>query len=160
MSGVASVVTLVRLCRNHPGCCRWTGGLGPQDIWRAECELGTSFPPSYRHFLAELGSCEVDGTEFLGGYRTPAMGDRLLGTVSETLDARTDPRFPPHLLVIQYDGMGGLASLDVSHRNAAGEYPVVVWDPGSNDRDGPERLADDFGAYALRQCVRALTRDD
>ncbi|MEV5708887.1 hypothetical protein [Actinoallomurus sp. NPDC052274] len=36
-----------------------------------------SFPPSYRHFLAELGSCEVDGTEFLGGYRTPAMGGGL-----------------------------------------------------------------------------------
>ncbi|MCO6011040.1 SMI1/KNR4 family protein [Actinoallomurus purpureus] len=158
MSGVASVVTLVELLRDNPESCRWTGGLSPEDLDRAERELGTAFPPAYRRFLAELGSCDVDGTEFLGVYRTPAIGDTLLGTVSETLQARTDPRFPPDLLVIQHDGMGGLVSLDVSRRDDAGESPVVVWDPGSADRGGPERLADDFGAYALRQCRRALTR--
>ncbi|MEV0405874.1 SMI1/KNR4 family protein [Actinoallomurus sp. NPDC050550] len=158
MSAVASVVSLVELLRGNPGSCRWTGGLSPVDLARAERELGTPLPPSYRCFLAEVGSCEVDGTDFLGVYRTPAMGDTLLGTVSGTLDARTDPRFPPDLLLIQYDGMGGLVCLDLSRRDRAGEAPVVVWDPGSADRGGPERLAADFGSYALRQCTQALTR--
>jgi antitoxin YobK len=84
------------------------------------------------------------------------MGDALLGTVHETLEAREDPRFPRELLVIQYDGMGGLVSLDVSRRDETGEAPVVVWDPGAADRGGPEELAPDFGTYALRPCTRAL----
>jgi hypothetical protein len=76
----------------------------------------------------------------------------LRGTVSATLDARDDERFPADLLVIEYDGMGGIVSLDVSVRDADGECPVVVWDPGGS----PERLADDFGTYALRHCRTGL----
>ncbi|NUP23136.1 MAG: SMI1/KNR4 family protein [Streptomyces sp.] len=158
MSSIESVTTLIELLRSNPDSCNWTGGLSSQDISLAEDQLGTSFPPSYRYFLTELGSCEAASAEFLGVYRTPAMGDRLLGTVSETLDAREDARFPSHLLVIQYDGTGGLISLDLSHRDTQGESPVVVWDPGSDARGGPERLADDFGTYALRECTRALNR--
>src|SRR5262245_48448018 len=99
MSGVESVVACVDLLREHPERCSWTGGLGPHDIARAEAELRTSFPPSYRLFLSELGSCEADGDDFLGVYRTAAMGDVLLGTVRETLDARADLGLPPALLV-------------------------------------------------------------
>ncbi|WP_181799532.1 SMI1/KNR4 family protein [Kitasatospora acidiphila] len=130
----------------------------PRPCGPRTCRAGTRLPlpPSYRYFLAELGSCEADGTDFLGVYRTAAMGDTLLGTVEATLDARTDERFPRELLVIQYDGMGGLVSLDTAQHDADGEHPVVVWDPGSGDRGGPERLADDFGSYALRQCGRSL----
>ncbi|MBA9005055.1 SMI1/KNR4 family protein [Thermomonospora cellulosilytica] len=76
----------------------------------------------------------------------------MLGTVAETLDAREDKRFPPPLLVFEYDGMGGIISLDSSEQNGDGEYPVVAWDPGAEARGGPERLAEDFGTYALRRC--------
>jgi hypothetical protein len=158
MTGTDSVAALVRLLQEHPDDCARTGGLSPEDIARAERELGLPFPPSYRYFLAELGSCEASGEEFLGIYRTPAMGGALLGTVSETLFARTDSRFPPGLAVVRYDGMGGLVSLDTTRRGADGENPVVVWDPGSTDRGGPELLAGDFGSYALRCCTRALRR--
>lgn len=35
--------------------------------------------------------------------------------------------------------------------------PVVAWDQGANPPgDGPDRLADDFGAYALHRCQIAL----
>lgn len=156
MSAVDSVVELVQLLEAHPEESNWTGGLNAEDISSAEEQLGAAFPPSYRKFLAELGSCETDGTEFLGIYRTPPMGDALLGTVHETLQAREDPRFPRELLVIQYDGMGGLVSLDASRTDSEGETPVVVWDPGAADRGGPEELAPDFGTYVLRQCRRAL----
>ncbi|WEO94652.1 SMI1/KNR4 family protein [Streptomyces sp. FXJ1.172] len=156
MSGVDSVRELVELIRDNPDECNFTGGLSEQDIARAEAELATTFPPSYRFFLAELGSCEAGGVELLGIYRPPARGDQLLDTVSETLDARNDERFPPDLLVIEYDGMGGIISLDSAQRNENGEYPVVAWDPGADARRGPERLADDFGTYALHRCQIGL----
>jgi hypothetical protein len=158
MSAVDSVRALVELIRNNPDEANFTGGLSEVDIARAEAELAATFPPSYQFYLAELGSCEAGGVELLGVYRTAALGDRLLGTVSGTLDARDDERFPGNLLVIEYDGMGGIISLDASARDAEGEYPVVVWDPGADARGGPERLADDFGTYALRHCQAGLSR--
>jgi antitoxin YobK len=151
MSGVDSVRELVERVRDNPDEYNYTGGLSDQDIERAETELAATFPPSYRLFLSELGSCDGDGVELLGVYRTPARGDRLLGTVSQTLETRADDRFPPELLIIEYDGMGGIISLDSGRPAADGEYPVVVWDPGSADRGGPEHLADDFGTYVLRR---------
>jgi hypothetical protein len=156
MSGVDSVRELVELVRNNPDEANFTGGLSDEDIARAETELAATFPPSYRYFLAELGSCEVGSVELLGVYRTAALGDRLLGTVSATLDARADDRFPRDLVVIEYDGMGGIISLDALTSDENGEYPVVVWDPGADARGGPERLADDFGTYALRHCQAGL----
>lgn len=156
MTAQDSVSELVQLLQSRSEECNWTGGLSDEDISVAERQLALFFPPSYRKFLQDLGSCEAAGTEFLGIYRTPAMGDSLLGSVHETLDARRDDRFPQELVVIQYDGMGGLVSLDTSRVDEQGEMPVVVWDPGSADRGGPEVLAADFGSYALRQCTKAL----
>lgn len=100
--------------------------------------IGAVFPPSYRKFLSELGSCEADGTEFLGIHRTPAMGDALLGTVHETSEAREDSRFPRELLLIQYDGMGGLVSLDAPRADEAGETPVVLREPITLSWESPE----------------------
>jgi hypothetical protein len=152
MTGVDAVRALVGLIRTNPGECDVTGGLSEPDIARAEAELGASFPPSYRLFIAEVGSCRCGGVEIEGVNRTPTGGDRLRGTVSETIDTRADERFPRDLLVIEYDGMGGIVSLDAARPDENGEYPVVVWDPGAEARGGPERLADDFGSYALRHC--------
>ncbi|WP_027946949.1 SMI1/KNR4 family protein [Amycolatopsis taiwanensis] len=157
MSGIDSVRELVELIRSNPGECNFTGGLSEKDIARAEAALAATFPPSYRLFISELGSCEAGGVEIMGVYRTPTGGDRLYGTVSETLDAREDNRFPLSLLVIEYDGMGGIICLDSSEQNEDGEYPVVVWDPDAESRGGPERLDDDFGTYALCRCQIGLS---
>jgi hypothetical protein len=156
MSGVESVRELIELVRDNPDECRFTGGVSEKDIMRAESELGIEFPPSYRYFVSELGSCECDGVELEGVNRTPLGGDRLPGTVSATLDLRDDHRFPADLLVIEYDGMGGIISLDSSEANEDGEYAVLAWDPGAEARGGPERLAEDFGTYALSKCRRML----
>lgn len=149
MSGVESVRELAELISDNPDECNFTGGMSPADIARAEAELGVSFPPSFRYFVSELGSCQCGSIELKGVNRTPRGGDRLRGTVSATLETRDDERFPPTLLVIEYDGMGGIISLDSSVSNEDGEYPVVAWDPGAEARGGPERLAEDFGTYAL-----------
>lgn len=85
-----------------------------------------------------------------------ARGDQLAGTVSATLDARDDERFPPALLVVEYDGIGGIVGLDSGTTNRHGECPVVAWDPGAGARCGPERLAEDFGGYALRTIRGAI----
>ncbi|GAA4079189.1 hypothetical protein [Streptomyces shaanxiensis] len=85
-------------------------------------------------------------------------GFESVAALVELFGLREDPSFPSHLLVIQYDGMGGLISLDMSDRDAHGEAPVVSWDPGSDARGGPEQLAEDFGTYVLRECARALGR--
>ena len=158
MNAIESVDALVELIRQNPETANYTGGLSPADMADAEALLDASFPPSYRRFLVELGSCEADGEEFLGIYRTPGMGEQLLGTVIETLEARRDLPLPHSLLIVQNDGMGGFVSLDVSRLDADGEAPVVVWDPGTPDRGEPELLATDFGSYALRACTRALSR--
>jgi hypothetical protein len=158
VSGIESVDALVELLAQHPDTANWTGGLSTEDVARSEALLGATFPPSYRRFLTALGSCEAGSEEFLGVYRTAALGDTLLGTVTETLEARADLGLPDSLLVIQFDGMGGLVSLDVSRLDEEGEAPVVAWDPGSADRGGPEELDPDFGSYVLRRCRRALSR--
>jgi antitoxin YobK len=157
MSGVESVRELVELIRDNPDECNFTGGMAEEDIARAEAELGVPFPPSFRYFVAELGSCQCGSIELKGVNRTPRGGDRLRGTVSATLETRDDDRFPRELLVIEYDGMGGIISLDSAQSNADGEYPVVAWDPGADARGGPERLADDFGSYALARAQVGLS---
>ncbi|MCX2734249.1 SMI1/KNR4 family protein [Saccharopolyspora sp. NFXS83] len=157
MSSVDSVWQLIEIVRNNPDECNYTGGMSEEDIERAQSELGARFPASYRLFVAELGSCQAGSVEIKGVNRTPTGGDRLRGTVSATLDARDDERFPPGLLVIEYDGMGGIIALDSEGHGGEREYPVVAWDPGAEDRGGPERLAEDFGSYALQRCRLGLS---
>lgn len=121
-----------------------------------------------RHSLIVRGSRGTSagaagrGSRWLEGlrrvYRTPTGGDRLRGTVTATLDAREDERFPSELLVIEYDEIGGLIALDSALQDSSREHPVVAWDPGSAARGGPERLADDFGSYALHRCQVGLRR--
>lgn len=153
MNGVEAVERMIELVRANDDISNHADGCPPEMVSAAEQQLGAEFPPSYRRLVEEFGTCDIGGQEFLGVYRTRAMGDRLLGSVSETLDARADYGLPPELIVVMYDGTGGMASLDVSQRDENGEAPVVVWGPG-----GTETLGPDFGSYALAVCERAVAR--
>ncbi|WP_079042226.1 SMI1/KNR4 family protein [Streptomyces aureus] len=133
-------------------------GCDTATITAAEHELGTALPPSYRRLIEEFGTWDVAGEEFLGVYRTPAMGQKLLGSVTETLDACSQYGMPSGLIAVMFDGMGGLIVLDSSQVDQEGEYPVLVWNPGVADRQSMERLADSFGSFALSLCQRAVTR--
>ncbi|MGW4271085.1 SMI1/KNR4 family protein [Streptomyces seoulensis] len=135
---------------NHAdGCCE-------QLIDRAEREMGLRFPPSYRRLIEEFGTWEAAPTEFPGLYQTPAGGDGLLGTVAYTLEDREALRLPHHLMVVMHDDVWGVVVLDTSRPDRDGEYPVYAWNPGVLDGGLMEKIADNFGIFALDECRQAI----
>ncbi|MET8209568.1 SMI1/KNR4 family protein [Streptomyces sp. NPDC005373] len=158
MNAVESSERLIELVRGNDDIANHADGCDAGTMTVAERELGVTFPPSYRRLIEEFGTWDIAGEEFLGVYQTPAMGQKLLGSVTETLDARSQYGMPSDLIVAMFDGMGGLIVLDASQPDQDGEYPVLVWNPGSVDRESMERLGGDFGSFALDLCQRAVTR--
>lgn len=158
MSAVEASERLIELVRRNDDIAHHADGCDSGTMTTAESDLGMSFPLSYRRLVEEFGTWDIAGEEFLGVYRTPATGQKLLGSVKETLDARSQYGMPSDLIVVMFDGMGGLVVLDSSQVDREGEYPVLVWNPGAVDRESMERLGNDFGSFAFALCQRAVTR--
>lgn len=157
MSPIEVSERLIELVRGNDDIANHADGCDAGMIAAAERDLGVTFPPSYRRVIEEFGTWNIAGEEFLGVYQTPAMGQKLLGSVTETLDARSQYGMSPDLIVVMFDEMGGLIVLDSSQVDQGGEYPVLVWSPGLTDPQSMERLSDDFGSFALSLCQRAVT---
>lgn len=158
MNAVEASEQLIELVRGNDGIASHAEGCNPRTIAAAEGDLGVTFPPSYRRVIEEFGTWDIAGEEFLGVFQTPAMGNRILGSVVETLDARRQYGMPFDLIVVMFDGMGGLVVLDSSRADQEGEYPVLVWNPGIVDRESMDRLGSNFGSFALALCQRAVAR--
>lgn len=158
MSAVEASERLIELVRENDDLANHADGCDAEAMTTAENDLGVAFPPSYRRLIEEFGTWDIAGEEFLGVYQTPVMGQKLLGSVTETQEARSQYGMPPDLIVVMFDGMGGLIVLDSSRVDQEGEYPVLVWNPGVVDRENMERLGDDFGSFAFALCQRAVTR--
>ncbi|MEU0070846.1 SMI1/KNR4 family protein [Streptomyces sp. NPDC006332] len=158
MSAVDAGERVIQLVRENDDIANHADGCDAGTMTAAESDLGVAFPPSYRRLIEEFGTWDIAGEEFLGVYQTPAMGQKLLGSVTETQDARSQYGMPSDLIVVMFDGMGGLIVLDSSQVDQEGEYPVLVWNPGVVDRESMERLGDDFGSFAFALCQRAVTR--
>ncbi|WP_034274678.1 SMI1/KNR4 family protein [Haloechinothrix halophila] len=158
MNAVEASERLIELVRGNDDIANHAEGCDAGKIAAAERDLGVGIPPSYRRMIEEIGTWDIAGEEFLGLYQTTAMGQKLLGSVTETLDARSQYRMPSDLIVVMFDGMDGLVVLASSQVDQEGEYPVVVWHPGVVDRESMEKLGDDFGSFALSLCQRAITR--
>lgn len=156
MNPLEAAERLIELVRSNDDIANHADGCDAATLDAVENELGAVLPPSYRRLVAEFGTWDIAGQEFLGVYRTPAVGDALLGTATETLDARNRYGLPADLIVALLDGMGGLVVLDSSDPLPDGEYPVLAWKPGSTDRTKLERLSADFGTFALRLCESAV----
>ena len=157
MRAVEDSERLIELVRANDDISNYADGCDAATIAAAERDLGESFPPSYRRVIAEFGTWDIAGEEFLGVYQTAAMGPKLLGSVAETLDARGQYSLPSNLIVVMFDGMGGLVVLDAAESDQDGEYPVLAWDPGAVDRGGLDRLGENFGSFALMRSQRAVT---
>ncbi|MFK0026598.1 SMI1/KNR4 family protein [Streptomyces sp. NPDC090798] len=158
MNAVEASERLIELVRGNDDIANHADGCDAGTMAAAESDLGVAFPPSYRRLIEEFGTWDIAGEEFLGVYQTPVMGLKLLGSVAETLDARSQYGMPSDLIVAMFDGMGGLVVLDSSRVDQKGEYPVLVWNPGVVGRKSMERLGDDFGSFAFDLCQRAVTR--
>ncbi|MFD9944943.1 SMI1/KNR4 family protein [Nonomuraea sp. NPDC059023] len=158
MNAVEASERLIELVRGNDDIVNHADGCDAGVIAAAESALDVAFPPSYRRLVEEFGTWDIAGEEFLGVYQTPALGVKLLGSVAETIDTRSQYGLPSDLIVVMFDGMGGLVVLDSSHANQEGEFPVLVWNPGVVDRKNMEKLGDDFGSFALSLCQRAVER--
>ncbi|GGZ89809.1 MULTISPECIES: SMI1/KNR4 family protein [Streptomyces] len=158
MNAVEASERLIELVRGNDDIANHADGCDVGTMAAAESDLGVPFPPSYRRLIEEFGTWDIAGEEFLGVYQTPSLGQKLLGSVVETLDARSRYGMPSDLIVAMFDGMGGLVVLDSSQADQDGEYPVLVWNPGIADRESMERLGDNFGSFAFALCQRAVTR--
>ncbi|QOV35925.1 SMI1/KNR4 family protein [Streptomyces ferrugineus] len=158
MNAVEASERLIELVHENDDIANHAEGCDAETMTAAERDLGVEFPLSYRRLIEEFGTWDVAGEEFLGVYQTPAMGQKLLGSVAETLDARSQYGMPSDLIVTMFDGMGGLVVLDASQADPEGEYPVLVWNPGVSDREGMERLGRNFGSFAFDLCQRAVAR--
>ncbi|MFE6611141.1 SMI1/KNR4 family protein [Amycolatopsis sp. NPDC057786] len=147
---------LIDLVRANGDLSNHAGGADEGMISSAERTLGVAFPPSYRRLVEEFGTWDIAGREFLGVYRTPGRGPRVLGSAAETLEMRRDHGLAPELIVVMFDGMGGAVVLDSSRPDDSGEYPVLAW---AHADDVPEKLGDDFGSFALALCARSVHRE-
>lgn len=139
--------------RAHENAANFADGCSPEKLEAAEAQLGARLPPSYRRLVEEFGTWDIAGLEFLGIYRTPAMGGELLGSVRETIDARASLGLPDSMIVVMLDDLG-LIVLDNSDLDEDGEAPILSWTPDGQS----ERLGDNFGAYALEICEDAVQR--
>ncbi|MBR7839316.1 SMI1/KNR4 family protein [Actinospica durhamensis] len=159
MTAIEDVDAFIRIVKTHDGIVNYHED--PPDaalIEEAERVLGVSFPPSDRHFLSELGGCDIEGEEFYGLFRRRDDPQQIMGTVSFSLRERQDSQMPTAMLVLQYDGMGGIYVLDTAQPNEAGEAPVLVYlPPWVTDGRPLERIAPNFGAFALTKTRRAIT---
>ncbi|MGR4850784.1 SMI1/KNR4 family protein [Streptomyces sp. LARHCF252] len=156
-SAIEASEQVIRLVRENEGFANHADGCTPAVIERAERELGLAFPPSYLLLLEEFGTWEIGAKEFPGIYQTPVRGDVILGTVANTLDDRVGLRLPDHLMVIMRDDVWDVVVLDTSLPDKGKEFPVYSWNPGVLDGGLMEKVADDFGSFALAECRQALS---
>ncbi|WP_034263733.1 SMI1/KNR4 family protein [Actinospica robiniae] len=160
MSAIEDIDAFIRIVKTHDGTVNYHED--PPDaalIEEAEQILGVTFPPSYRHFLAEIGGCDIEGEEFYGLFRRRDDPQQIMGTASFSLQERQDSQMPATMLVLQYDGMGGIYVLDTAQTDADGEAPVLVYLPPWVTNGRPlEYIASSFGAFALRKARRVIGR--
>ena len=131
-----------RRLTEHENPVQIAGPVSEAQITAAEEALGVTFPPSYRTFLRTFGGIQIP--PHLGIVHDFMGVNPNHDVVNQTLTARVERKLADHLVVV---GMGAQCQewfcLDVSRENAAGEYPVVMFDAKDNAVD--QQFYDDFG---------------
>ena len=106
-------------------------------IARAERDLGVTFPPQYRRFLATFGELAVAPREVFGIHASePGQ------VVTQSLLYRGEEGVPDRAVVVEIDGVEGAPIGFVPGADAAVEPPVHRWEP---ERAVP--IAADFADY-------------
>jgi hypothetical protein len=132
-----------------------SAGACPEDlIVRAEQRIGHRFPPSYRYFLAELGTVSFGGEEIYGliPQNFEAFGvPNALWLYTKNLSELAQP--PRYFEFYNY-GDGTTVALDFDRRDAAGECALAETHAGAWNEHADD-VAGNFGTFLL-----ALVRED
>ncbi len=97
-------------------------------IERAEAELKTSLPTSFRKLLRTPPPLPADlcARLYWVGEDNETMDDIVAANRQEHEEAGSP--LPAFLIAFAHDGMGNQICFDTRHMAADGEYPVVFWD--------------------------------
>ena len=124
------------------------GPASPDAITAAESELGVTFPPSYRVFLAHFGAGGIAAPYDIIGLPNSRASDPSPPMWSHVLDVaarlRRHSDHQPTLIPISSDGCGVNIYLDASRTDDSGECLVLARGPGFDDID----IAPSFLAFA------------
>ncbi|MFI6545289.1 SMI1/KNR4 family protein [Streptomyces prunicolor] len=156
-NGVRAAEQVISLVRENEDLAHHGDGCSPEVIAAAEAAMALAFPPSYRRLIEEFGTWDAPPIEFPGVYRTPARGEKLLGTPAYTQEDRAALGLPHHFMVLLHDDVWGVVVLDTSQPDEDGEYPVFAWNPGVSAGGLMEKIADSFGEFALKECLQNLS---
>lgn len=156
-SGLQAADRVISLVRENAGLANHGDGCSAEVIGRAEADIGLAFPPSYRRLIEVFGTWEVPPAEFPGVYQSPSGSDELLGSSAYTLEDRVELGLPHQFLVVKHDDVLGVVVLDTSQPDDEGEYPVFAWNPGVTEGGLMEKVADNFGAFALSECRQNMS---
>ncbi len=121
----------------------------PQDlnlIEEAERLLGLKFPPTYRHFLNDVGFASIPPYTIYGIVNSDFINSGAPDAIWLTLDERERFGLPVSMVIVGDSGMGEWFCLDTSVVSEEGECPVVMW---FNNEAPVTVVAEDFGAYLL-----------
>jgi hypothetical protein len=120
---------------------------------KAEHALRLTFPPTYREFLARLGSGDIAGTEFYGVIGEDFENSSVPDAVWLTRTERRESKFPEKLIIVAATGDGAWYAIDCAKPSGVDEHPVVICGPDGGDA---AVVAEDFGEFffnAVRDAV-------
>ena len=152
---VDAVREAVRLMRSRPDLLSAAGGCPENLIQRAEDRIGHQLPPSYRAFLAAVGTASFGGSEVYGliPQNFDGVGVPNALWLYEDQAAKFDR---PRRYFEFYDyGDGTTVALDFERRRPDGEYALAETHAGAW-REHVEDVEGDFGSFLLalvRECL-------
>lgn len=135
----------VRLMQQHRDRMNFLGPRDTQQLEAAQAGLGTTFPSSYRRFLADFGAGSFGAEEIYG---ITDSGSGVPDAVWFTLRER-ERDLPAGLVVVYAVGTGELLCLDTKSVDGEAEAPVVTHHAGAGTGQDREIVADDFGRLLL-----------
>jgi hypothetical protein len=124
----------------------WSGPVPDEKIHLAEQLLGVPFPESYKAFIREFGSIEIDGFP-LSGLTQRDVGESG-DVVAFTKHCRTEYKLPVQYIALNFQDGDYFLSIDTSKTDDLSESPIVLIDPVKKQRHGPVS-APSFGNYLV-----------
>ncbi|MGF6232840.1 hypothetical protein QFZ27_006795 [Inquilinus ginsengisoli] len=153
---ISDVNTAIQLILDSGESYRPGNGAADDMLSAFENRLGVRFPPSYRYFLAKMGTLSFMGHQFYGITKSGLNAESIPCVLWATERSREKGHITDSMLRIKMSGYGPFYVLDLSQRNAEGEGAVLEL-PVQGISGGSEKIADDFGSFLLGEITSALS---